>query len=182
MIYMKHQTSIQTASYYRRRNRQRGVCTFLRIVMIAAVLVFVWFIDLSCAFGWIKNAKAGANWPADFVGYGEMMITASVLLTIAAVLIFLRRNWIALGLSAAGSILCMVSMFRVASYAADNGFYSRIMDMPVDRMYYMEISPTLIVFLCVAALAFWQHFSLDARDRKKQEEEQKAMSILDENH
>lgn len=180
---MKQQKTIQTAAYYRRRKRQNVCCMLLRVMMIAAVVICVWYIDLSCALGWIRNARAGENWPADFVGYGQMMIIAVVLLTAAAVLVLFRRNWIALGVSAAGTVLCLIPLVRVASYAADSGFYSRLMDMPADRLYYMEILPTLLVPVCVTALALIQYFSISekaGRMAKKQSEQQHAPSILDE--
>ncbi len=174
--------SMQTASLYRRRQRQNAICIILRIILTAGTLFFVWFVNLSCAWGWIKNARAGENWPPDFVGYGQMMIAASVLLTAAAVLVLFRRNWIALGIGTAGIVLCLIPLFRVAAYAAESGFYSRIMDMPVDKMYYIEILPTGIVYICIAALSVLQHTSVDAkaaRIEKKLEEERPVPSVFD---
>lgn len=170
-----------TATQYRRRKVQKVLGILLKIVLVLSMILFVWITDLGCAFGWIKNAKAGENWPPSFVGYGEMMIAASVLLTAGAVLVFLRRNWISLGVGTVGIVLCLIPMFRVTAYAADSGFYSRIMDMPVDTLYRMQILPTLIFYGTLAALALLQFFSVEAKQQriqKRKQAEAEAPSIL----
>lgn len=179
-------TGMQTAVQYRRRRVQKGICIFLRIVLIVTVIACCWVIDLGCALGWIRNARAGENWPLEFVGYGQMMIAASVFLTLGAILVLPDRrrwmNWAAMGAGTMGILLCMIALYRVSSYAADSGFYSKLMDMSVDRLYCMEILPTLAVYLSLTALALLQSFSVDARRqqiRKKRQESTKAPSVLE---
>lgn len=172
----------QTATRYRRSRLEHGATIALRVILLLATVLFVWITDLGCAFGWIRNAKAGENWPADFVGYGQMMIAAVVFLTVAVVLVFLHRNWISMGVGAVGMTLCMIALVRVSAYASDSGFYSRLMDMPADALYQMEILPTWVAYGCLVALALLQYFSFDAktaRRTKKRQEEAKAPSILE---
>lgn len=175
------QNPIPTAAVYRRTRIQRMAMVCLRILLVVTTVVFVWIIDIGCAAGWISNAAAGENWPSDFVGYGQMMIGASVLLTAAGVLVLCRKNWIGLGIGSVGILFCLIPLIQVASYAGESGFYSRIMEMPVKQMYYMEILPTLLAYGSLAGLAVLQHFSQESRAarRKKQEaQNRKAPSIL----
>lgn len=182
-------TGIQTAAQYRRRRIQKIICIFLRILLIFSGIVCCWVVDLGCALGWIRSAKAGENWPLDFVGYGQMMIAASVFLTVGAVLVLVHRrrwmNWVGIGVGTVGIFLCMIALYRVSSYAADSGFYSKIMDMSADALYRMEILPTLVVYGSLAALALVQFFSVDARmrrTRQKHQESQKAPSVLEDSY
>ncbi|MGN1403329.1 MAG: hypothetical protein ACI4XB_03300 [Ruminococcus sp.] len=182
-------TGMQTAVQYRRRRVQKGICIFLRILLILSGIICCWVIDLGCALGWIRNAKAGENWPLEFVGYGQMMIAASVFLTIGAVLVLVHRrrwmNWAGIGVGTVGILLCMIPLYRVSSYAADSGFYSKIMDMSADTLYRMEILPTLVVYGSLVLLALVQFFSLDARMQRihqKHRESQKAPSVLEDSH
>lgn len=179
-------TGMQTAVQYRRQRVQKGVCIFLRILLILTGILCCWVIDLGCALGWIRNARAGENWPLDFVGYGQMMIAASVFLTVGAVLVLLYRrrwmNWAGIGVGTVGILLCMIALYRVSSYAADSGFYSKIMDMPADALYRMEILSTLAVYGSLVALALVQFFSVDARMRrirKKRQDLTKTPSVLE---
>ncbi len=170
-----------TAAHYRRLRVQHSACVILRCVLVLTLVLFAWITDIGCALGWIRNANAGENWPPHFVQYGQMLIGASVLLTIAAVLIFLRRNWIALISASVGIVLCLVSVFRVTAYAADSGFYSRLMDMPVDTLYRLEILPTLVPYACIAALSLIQFFSVEEQEKrreKKRRENEEAPPIL----
>lgn len=48
-----------TATQYRRRKVQKVLGILLKIVLVLSMILFVWITDLGCAFGWIKNAKAG---------------------------------------------------------------------------------------------------------------------------
>ncbi len=182
-------TGMQTAAQYRRRRAQKGICIFLRILLILTGIVCCWVIDLGCALGWIRNARAGESWPLEFVGYGQMMIAASVFLTVGAVLVLVHRrrwmNWAGIGVGTVGILLCMIPLYRVSSYAADSGFYSKIMDMPADALYRMEILPTLVVYGSLAALALVQFFSIDdkmRRNRQKHQESRKAPSVLGDSH
>ena len=113
----------QTAASVRRERvlRQAGIPAYL--------VLCVWITDIGCAWGWIKNARAGENWPMDFVAYGQTMIAAAALLTAGAVLVLLHRNRTALIPATAGITLCMAALYRVTSYAAESGFYSKIMEM-----------------------------------------------------
>ena len=77
----------------------------------------------------------------DFVAYGQTMIAAAALLTAGAVLVLLHRNRTALIPATAGITLCMAALYRVTSYAAESGFYSKIMEMQADALYRMEILP-----------------------------------------
>lgn len=179
-------TGMQTAARYRRRRMEKIICMLLRIVLVLTTILFCWITDLGCAFGWMRNARAGENWPLEFVGYGQMMVAASAFLTLGVVLVLLcRRNWLnwaAVGAGSTGIILCLIALYRVSSYAADSGFYSKLMDMPVDTLYRMEILPTLVPYGCLVLLAWIQFFSVEARDErmgKKQREEAKAPSILE---
>lgn len=183
---MKHQREFtkgkQTAAAYRRARIERIVCTILRFILVMSTILFVWITDLGCAFGWMRNAKAGENWPMAFVAYGQTMIAASVLLTVGAVLVLLRLNRTALLTASGGITLCMIVLYRVTTYASESGFYSKLMDMPADVLYRTEILPTWIAYGSLAALALMQYFSFEtrrARRAKKQKENMKAPSILE---
>lgn len=170
-----------TASQYRRMRREHVICVILKCALVFTLVLFVWITDIGCASGWIKNARAGENWPPEFVRYGQMLIAASILLTAGTVLVFLRRNWIAVGVATVGMILCLIAVFRVTAYAADSGFYSQLMDMPVDTLYRMEILPTCIPYACLIAIALIQFFSVESKEKrreKRRREEQEAPSIL----
>lgn len=172
---MKKKTTaggMETGIAYRRRKRQKGICIALRIFMAAALLICVWFIDLSCALGLIRNAKAGENWPASFAGYGEMMLGGIVVLTASVVLVLFRRCFLSMGATAVGTVLFLIPTIRMVQYAGDNGFYSRIMDMPADTLYCLELLPTLAVPVCVIVLALLQYFSVDARARRREKAKQ----------
>ena len=132
----------QTAASVRRERVLRICCISLRILLILSTVLCVWITDIGCAWGWIKNARAGENWPMDFVAYGQTMIAAAALLTAGAVLVLLHRNRTALIPATAGITLCMAALYRVTSYAAESGFYSKIMEMQADALYRVEILPT----------------------------------------
>lgn len=74
----------QTAASVRRERVLRICCISLRILLILSTVLCVWITDIGCAWGWIKNARAGENWPMDFVAYGQTMIAAAALLTAGA--------------------------------------------------------------------------------------------------
>ena len=143
----------QTAASVRRERVLRICCISLRILLILSTVLCVWITDIGCAWGWIKNARAGENWPMDFVAYGQTMIAAAALLTAGAVLVLLHRNRTALIPATAGITLCMAALYRVTSYAAECGFYSKIMEMQVDALYRMEILPTWVAYGSLAVLA-----------------------------
>ena len=67
----------QTAASVRRERVLRICCISLRILLILSTALCVWITDIGCAWGWIKNARAGENWPMDFVAYGQTMIAAA---------------------------------------------------------------------------------------------------------
>lgn len=171
----------QTAASVRRERVLRICCISLRILLILSTVLCVWITDIGCAWGWIKNARAGENWPMDFVAYGQTMIAAAVLLTAGAVLVLLHRNRTALIPATVGITLCMVALYRVTSYAAESGFYSKIMEMQVDALYRMEILPTWIAYGSLAALAVLQHVSpADTQKRlaRKRGEKTQAPPII----
>ena len=149
----------QTAASVRRERVLRICCISLRILLILSTVLCVWITDIGCAWGWIKNARAGENWPMDFVAYGQTMIAAAALLTAGAVLVLLHRNRTALIPATAGITLCMAALYRVTSYAAESGFYSKIMEMQADALYRMEILPTWVTYGSLAVLAVLQHVS-----------------------
>ena len=183
---MKSQQRIQTAAQYRKKRAEKIICIILRLLLVLTTVLFCWITDLGCAFGWIRNARAGENWPAEFVGYGQMMIAGVVFLTLGGVLVLLHRknwlNWAAIGSGSMGITLCLIALYRVSAYAAESGFYSMLMDMPADALYRMEILPTLVPYGCLLGLGIMQFFSTEAkadRIRRKQQNEAKAPQILE---
>ena len=167
----------QTAASVRREQVLRICCISLRILLILSTVLCVWITDIGCAWGWIKNARAGENWPMDFVAYGQTMIAAAALLTAGAVLVLLHRNRTALIPATAGIALCMAALYRVTSYAAESGFYSKIMEMQVDALYRMEILPTWVAYGSLAVLAVLQHVSpADTQKRLARQRGEKAQA------
>ncbi len=156
--------SMITAKQYQRQRGREITCTVLRWVLVLTGLLFCWGTDFGCARGWIKNARAGENWPLEYVGYGQMMIVASVMLTIAALLVLLFRKrpwlcWIGIGVGTLGITLCLLALYHVASYAADSGFYSNLWDMSAEYVFLIQILPTILPYLCLLILALLQIFS-----------------------
>lgn len=167
----------QTAASVRRERVLRICCISLRILLILSTVLCVWITDIGCAWGWIKNARAGENWPIDFVAYGQTMIAAAALLTAGAVLVLLHRNRTALIPATAGITLCMAALYRVTSYAAESGFYSKIMEMQADALYRMEILPTWVAYGSLAVLAVLQHVSpADTQKRLARKRGEKAQA------
>lgn len=157
----------QTAVSVRRERVLRICCISLRILLILSTVLCVW----------IKNARAGENWPMDFVAYGQTMIAAASLLTAGAVLVLLHRNRTALIPATAGITLCMAALYRVTSYAAESGFYSKIMEMQADALYRMEILPTWVAYGSLAVLAVLQHVSpADTQKRLARKRGEKAQA------
>ena len=113
----------------------------------------------------------------DFVAYGQTMIAAAALLTAGAVLVLLHRNRTALIPATAGITLCMAALYRVTSYAAECGFYSKIMEMQVDALYRMEILPTWVAYGSLAVLAVLQRVSpADTQKRLARKRGEKAQA------
>ena len=175
-----------TAVQYRKQRMRKGVCMVLRVLLVIGTVLCCLIVNVGCATGWISSARAGSNWPMEYVGYGQMMLVSSGLLVLSAVLVLLSRknwvNWAAVLSGSVGMTLCMIALYRVADYAADSGFYSKLMDMPVDSLYRLEILPTWIPFVCMVALALLQYFSPEARTtrfRRKYRDTAKTPSILD---
>ena len=154
----------QTAASVRRERVLRICCISLRILLILSTVLCVWITDIGCAWGWI-------------VAYGQTMIAAAALLTAGAVLVLLHRNRTALIPATAGIALCMAVLYRVTSYAAESGFYSKIMEMQVDALYRMEILPTWVAYGSLAALAVLQHVSpADTQKRLARKRGEKAQA------
>lgn len=176
----------QTAEQYRRTRAHRGLCILLRIVLVLTAVGSCLVVNVGCALGWITQAQAGSNWPLEFVGYGQMLLVSSGLLVLGAGLVLACRknwlNWAAVGCAVLGIILCMIALYRVSTYAGNSGFYSQLMEMPVDTLYRLEILPTWIPFGCIVSLAMLQFFSYEARSARqyrKIQAEAKAPSILE---
>lgn len=186
---MKNQTApsapIPTAAQIKKQ-RVRRVCSVLfRVLLVLSTILFTWITCWGCGLGWIDRARAGSNWPVEFVGYGQMMLVGSGLMTAGAVLVLLHRknwlNWAAAGCAAAGLLLCLLSLYHVTAYAEEHSFYSQLMQMPAATLYRIQILPVLLPFVCTVLLGMLQFFSPEAvqrRREKKQLENQKSPSIL----
>lgn len=159
-----------------------GVCKgILRVVMILCTVVFGWLIDTGYALGWISNAAQGDNWPENYGRYGVFMIMGSVFLTASVILVLCHVNRISLLTAVAGGTLQGISLVVMANYAADSGFYSNVMDMAVNRLYYFGIGPTGFAYLALIILALMQFISYEERTKrqaKRDAKEAKAPSIL----
>ena len=100
---------IPTAAQLKKQRVRRVSCIILRILLVLSTILFTWITCWGCGLGWISRARAGSNWPMSFVGYGQMLLVGSGLLTLGTVLVLLCRknwlNWAAAG-SAAGGVPC----------------------------------------------------------------------------
>ena len=150
-----------------------------------STILFTWITCWGCGLGWISRARAGSNWPMSFVGYGQMLLVGSGLLTLGTVLVLLCRknwlNWAAAGSAAGGVVLCLLALYHVASYAKEHSFYSQLMQMPAATLYCVQILPVILPFVCVTALGLLQFFSPEAVQRRRSRklaDSAKAPSIL----
>ena len=176
---------IPTAAQLKKQRVRRVSCIILRILLVLSTILFTWITCWGCGLGWISRARAGSNWPMSFVGYGQMLLVGSGLLTLGTVLVLLCRknwlNWAAAGSAAGGVVLCLLALYHVASYAKEHAFYSQLMQMPAATLYCVQILPVILPFVCVTALGLLQFFSPEAvqrrRDRKLADSA-KAPSIL----
>lgn len=125
---------IPTAAQLKKQRVRRVSCIILRILLVLSTILFTWITCWGCGLGWISRARAGSNWPMSFVGYGQMLLVGSGLLTLGTVLVLLCRknwlNWAAAGSAAGGVVLCLLALYHVASYAKEHSFYSQLMQMP----------------------------------------------------
>lgn len=176
---------IPTAAQLKKQRVRRVSCIILRIR---------WCFPPSCLPGspagaadWAGSAvpEPGSNWPMSFVGYGQMLLVGSGLLTLGTVLVLLCRknwlNWAAAGSAAGGVVLCLLALYHVASYAKEHSFYSQLMQMPAATLYCVQILPVILPFVCVTALGLLQFFSPEAVQRRRSRklaDSAKAPSIL----
>ena len=157
---------IPTAAQLKKQRVRRVSCIILRILLVLSTILFTW-ITMS------------------FVGYGQMLLVGSGLLTLGTVLVLLCRknwlNWAAAGSAAGGVVLCLLALYHVASYAKEHSFYSQLMQMPAATLYCVQILPVILPFVCVTALGLLQFFSPEAvqcRRARKLADSAKAPSIL----
>ena len=176
---------IPTAAQLRKRRAHTVCCWILRGLLVLTTILFTWITCWGCGLGWISRARAGSNWPMSFVGYGQMLLVGSGLLTLGTVLVLLCRknwlNWAAVGSATAGVTLAMLALYRVTAYASEHSFYSRLMEMPVATLYRLQLLPVLVPYVCVVALGLLQFFSAEAvqqRREKKRQDSAKAPSVL----
>ena len=103
---------IPTAAQLKKQRVRRVSCIILRILLVLSTILFTWITCWGCGLGWISRARAGSNWPMSFVGYGQMLLVGSGLLTLGTVLVLLCRknwlNWAAAGSAAGGVVLCLL--------------------------------------------------------------------------
>ena len=129
---------IPTAAQLKKQRVRRVSCIILRILLVLSTILFTWITCWGCGLGWISRARAGSNWPMSFVGYGQMLLVGSGLLTLGTVLVLLCRknwlNWAAAGSAAGGVVLCLLALYHVASYAKEHSFYSQLMQMPLSAL------------------------------------------------
>ncbi len=86
---------IPTAAQLKKQRVRRVSCIILRILLVLSTILFTWITCWGCELGWISRARAGSNWPMSFVGYGQMLLVGSGLLTLGTVLVLLcRKNWL----------------------------------------------------------------------------------------
>ena len=189
---------IPTAAQLKKQRVRRVSCIILRILLVLSTILFTWITCWGCGLGWISRARAGSNWPMSFVGYGQMLLVGSGLLTLGTllssivsaavagtVLVLLCRknwlNWAAAGSAAGGVVLCLLALYHVASYAKEHSFYSQLMQMPAATLYCVQILPVILPFVCVTALGLLQFFSPEAVQRRRSRklaDSAKAPSIL----
>ena len=162
---------IPTAAQLKKQRVRRVSCIILRILLVLSTILFTWITCWGCGLGWISRARAGSNWPMSFVGYGQMLLVGSGLLTLGTVLVLLCRknwlNWAAAGSAAGGVVLCLLALYHVASYAKEHSFYSQLMQMPAATLYCVQILPVILPFVCVTALGLLQFFSPEAVQRRR---------------
>ena len=143
---------IPTAAQLKKQRVRRVSCIILRILLVLSTILFTWITCWGCGLGWISRARAGSNWPMSFVGYGQMLLVGSGLLTLGTVLVLLCRknwlNWAAAGSAAGGVVLCLLALYHVASYAKEHSFYSQLMQMPAATLYCVQILPVILPFVC----------------------------------
>ena len=72
---------IPTAAQLKKQRVRRVSCIILRILLVLSTILFTWITCWGCGLGWISRARAGSNWPMSFVGYGQMLLVGSGLLT-----------------------------------------------------------------------------------------------------
>ena len=98
---------IPTAAQLKKQRVRRVSCIILRILLVLSTILFTWITCWGCGLGWISRARAGSNWPMSFVGYGQMLLVGSGLLTLGTVLVLLcRKNWLNCGAVPAGAVPC----------------------------------------------------------------------------
>lgn len=156
----------------------------LKIAAVASTIIFPCVINVLCAAGWIYNSHSSGE---IFKVYGAVMIGSSVCMAAAAVLCCLKRNVAAVIADIVGIIPCMTVLYKVTSFARENGWNSpRYPFMSIPNMYRNRILPTIIPFILIIAAAAIQFFSYESavkrrikREEKEKRENMPAPKILD---
>ncbi|MBQ7047141.1 MAG: hypothetical protein IJN85_05320 [Oscillospiraceae bacterium] len=159
-----------------RERKRRRITLFFKILLIILTVVFVLCFDLLSGIGWISTY---GGYDSTYSAMGVLMIVSVGIMTVSAVLCMLKFNVTAVIGEIIGFGMAMLALIKMMNFADAQGWSDPASMQPASDIFRNRVLPTVAPFVVLIVTAALQHFSYDARvkRRKKREEKEKLENM-----